>query len=79
MTNKYYRSQASITPTKVQMDLEDSQCITFKFYDEHTVLHCVYVHLDDVNYELMSGLIKGEKYDLINVKQLRGEENANAD
>ena len=79
MENKYYRSQASITPTKVQMDLEDSDCISFKFYDDFKVLHCVYVHLDDVNYKLMGGLIKGEKYDLIKVKQLRGEENANAD
>ena len=78
MANKYYRSQAAITPTKVQMDIEDSECICFKFYDRHEVIHCVYVHVDDVSYELMSGLIKGEKYDLINVKQLRGEENANA-
>lgn len=71
MANKYYRSQASITPTKVQMDIEDSECICFKFYDRHEVIHCVYVMLensDEIEYKLMGGLIKGEKYDLIKVK-----------
>lgn len=74
MVDKYFRCTVSTTPDRVEMDIEDSSCITFRFYNGHTVHHCVYVHLEDIekgeiDYKLMGGLIKGEKYNLIRVKK----------
>ena len=74
MVSKYFRSTVSTTPDRVEMDIEDSSCITFRFFNGYTVHHTVYVHLEDIekgdiDYKLMAGLIKGEKYNLIQVKE----------